>query len=185
MLAELSLLNLPLSCPTDPHQNLRENTSLTQFYSVIFSQSRWSVKKCVFGKRTIKVCVRSFWALPCLADLSVSLCLCSLGSNARGESSTLEGFLPCQLKKTLQGALQGSKTEKRKLLEVGIVPCAVMAFLHDVSKSNFGVLSDFLVRNDPPSTWSLSSSSLAWISEVSWRFRAKIWRISPQKLKKS
>ena len=31
--------------------------SLTQFYSVDFSKSRISVKKCVFNKRTIKVCV--------------------------------------------------------------------------------------------------------------------------------
>ena len=31
--------------------------SLTQFYSVDFSQSRTSVNKCVFYKRTIKVCV--------------------------------------------------------------------------------------------------------------------------------
>ena len=31
--------------------------SLTQFYSVDFSQSRIGVKKCVFNKRTIKVCV--------------------------------------------------------------------------------------------------------------------------------
>ena len=31
--------------------------SLTQFYSVEISQSRISVKKCVFNKRTIKVCV--------------------------------------------------------------------------------------------------------------------------------
>ena len=31
--------------------------SLTQFYSVDFSQSRVSVTKCVFNKRTIKVCV--------------------------------------------------------------------------------------------------------------------------------
>ena len=31
--------------------------SLTQFYSVDFSQSRIEVKKCVFNKRTIKVCV--------------------------------------------------------------------------------------------------------------------------------
>ena len=31
--------------------------SLTQFYSVDFSQSRISVNKCVFNKRTIKVCV--------------------------------------------------------------------------------------------------------------------------------
>ena len=32
--------------------------SLTQFYSVDISQSRIGVKKCVFNKRTIKVCVR-------------------------------------------------------------------------------------------------------------------------------
>ena len=30
--------------------------SLTQFYSVDFSKSRMNVKKCVFNKRTIKVC---------------------------------------------------------------------------------------------------------------------------------
>ena len=32
--------------------------SLTQFYSVDFSPSRISVKKCVFNKHTIKICVR-------------------------------------------------------------------------------------------------------------------------------
>ena len=31
--------------------------SLTQFYSVDFSQTRIGVKKCIFNKRTIKVCV--------------------------------------------------------------------------------------------------------------------------------
>ena len=31
--------------------------SLTQFYSVDISKSRIDVKKCVFNKRTIKVCV--------------------------------------------------------------------------------------------------------------------------------
>ena len=31
--------------------------SLTQFYSVDFSKSRMDVKKCVFNKLTIKVCV--------------------------------------------------------------------------------------------------------------------------------
>ena len=31
--------------------------SLTQLYSVEFSKSRIAVKKCVFNKRTIKVCV--------------------------------------------------------------------------------------------------------------------------------
>ena len=31
--------------------------SLIQYYSVDFSKSRIGVKKCVFNKRTIKVCV--------------------------------------------------------------------------------------------------------------------------------
>ena len=35
----------------------RKVWSLTQFYSVDFSKSRIDVKKCVFNKRTIKVCV--------------------------------------------------------------------------------------------------------------------------------
>ena len=35
--------------------------SLTQFYSVDFSQSRIGVKKCAFNKRTIKVCVSCLW----------------------------------------------------------------------------------------------------------------------------
>ena len=34
--------------------------SLPQFYSVDFSQSRIGVKKCVFNKGTIKVCVSCF-----------------------------------------------------------------------------------------------------------------------------
>ena len=34
--------------------------SLTQFYSVDFSQSRIGVKKCVFNKRAIKVFVSCF-----------------------------------------------------------------------------------------------------------------------------
>ena len=57
--------------------------SLTQFYSVDFWQSRIGVKKCVFNKRTIKVCVTS---APSAPHLTVSLYLCSSGSNARGES---------------------------------------------------------------------------------------------------
>ena len=34
--------------------------SLTQFYSVDFSKSRIGVKKCIFNKHTIKVCVSCF-----------------------------------------------------------------------------------------------------------------------------
>ena len=32
--------------------------SLTQFYSVDFSQLRTGVEKCVFNKHTLKVCIR-------------------------------------------------------------------------------------------------------------------------------
>ena len=60
--------------------------SLTQFYSVDFSQSRIGVKKCVFNKRTIKVCVSYCWrcpgtSAPITAHLTMSLYLCSSGSN--------------------------------------------------------------------------------------------------------
>ena len=37
--------------------HLAQVRTLTQFYSVDFSQSRIGVKKCVFNKHTIKVCV--------------------------------------------------------------------------------------------------------------------------------
>ena len=54
------------------------------------TQSRIDVKKCVFNKRTIKVCVSCCWlcpgtSAPSAAHLTVSLYLCSSGSNARGE----------------------------------------------------------------------------------------------------
>ena len=39
------------------HKILNKVWSLNQFYSVDFSQSRIDVNKCVFYKRTIKVCV--------------------------------------------------------------------------------------------------------------------------------
>ena len=47
--------------------------------------------KCVFNKRTIKVCISCFWwcpgtYAPSMAHLTVSLFLCSSESNARGES---------------------------------------------------------------------------------------------------
>ena len=38
-------------------QHRHQVWSLTQFYSADFSKSRIGVKKCVFNKRTIKVCV--------------------------------------------------------------------------------------------------------------------------------
>ena len=46
--------SLALLMATVPEGQVR---SLTQFYYVDFSQSRVGVKKCVFNKRTIKVCV--------------------------------------------------------------------------------------------------------------------------------
>ena len=70
--------------------------SLTQFYSFDFSKSRIGVKKGVFNKRTIKVwvscsrrCPGTF--APSAAHLTVSLYLCSSGSNTRGESRAQEG----------------------------------------------------------------------------------------------
>ena len=69
--------------------------SLTQVYFVDFSKSRIDVKKCVFYRRTIKVCVSFCWrrpgtSAPCAAHLMVSLYLCSSGSNAQGESRARE-----------------------------------------------------------------------------------------------
>ena len=70
--------------------------SLTQLYSVDFSESRIDVQKCVFSKRTIIVCVSCCLrcprtSAPSSAHLTVSLHLCSSGSNARGESRAREG----------------------------------------------------------------------------------------------
>ena len=62
-------------------------TNSILFYSVDFSQSRIGVKKCVFIKRTIKVCVSCGWqcpgtSAPSAAHQTVSFYLCSSGSNA-------------------------------------------------------------------------------------------------------
>ena len=43
--------------PLQIQQKTHQVWSLPQFYSVDFSQSRIGIKKCVFYKRTIKVCV--------------------------------------------------------------------------------------------------------------------------------
>ena len=48
---------LPAGPPPPPPAGALQVWSLTQFYSVDFSQTRIGVKKCVFNKRTIKVCV--------------------------------------------------------------------------------------------------------------------------------
>ena len=70
--------------------------SLTQFCSVDFLQSRIVVKKCVFKKRTINVCVSCCWRCPgnsatSAAHLIVSWFLCSSGSNGQGKSRAFEG----------------------------------------------------------------------------------------------
>ena len=80
----------------DRHSRYYQVWSLAQFYSVDFSKSRIGVKKCVFNKCTIKVCVSCCWrcpgtSAPSAAHLMVSLYLCSSGSNARGESRAGEG----------------------------------------------------------------------------------------------
>ena len=54
------------------------------------------LKKRVFNKRAIKICISCFWrcprtSAPSAAHLMVSLFLCSSGSNARVESRALEG----------------------------------------------------------------------------------------------
>ena len=91
-LREMPAAAFPCSGPTDVPQVW----SLTQFYSVDFSKSRIDVKKCVFNKRTIKVCVSCCWrcpgtSAPSAPHLTVSLYLCSSGSNAQGESRAREG----------------------------------------------------------------------------------------------
>ena len=70
--------------------------SLTQIYSVDFLKSKIDVQKCVFKKRTIKVCVSCCWrcpgtSVPSAEHMTTSLYLCSSGSNARGESRAREG----------------------------------------------------------------------------------------------
>ena len=86
--------------------------SLTQFISVDFWQSRIDVKKCVFNKRTIKVCVSCCWwcpgtSAPSAAHLSVSL---HLSSNDEASRGPLKGAV------SAQKALQGSKAETREFL---------------------------------------------------------------------
>ena len=68
----------------------------TQSSSVDFSQSRIGVKKCVFNKHTIKVCVSCFWrcpgtSAPSATHLTLSLYLRCSGSNARGKSRVHDG----------------------------------------------------------------------------------------------
>ena len=59
--------------------------SLTQFYSVNFLQSRISVNKWVFNKRTIKVYISCFWRWRCSF-------FCSSRSNAQCKLRALEGY---------------------------------------------------------------------------------------------
>ena len=61
----------PQGQPTPPVRGQTHWTwqvwSLTQFYSVDFSKSRISGKKCVFYKGTIQVCVSCWWLCPCIS----------------------------------------------------------------------------------------------------------------------
>ena len=53
----LKVTNDPVDFMCQVCKELYQVWSLTLFYSVDFSKSRIDVKKCVFNKRTIKVCV--------------------------------------------------------------------------------------------------------------------------------
>ena len=46
-----------IACMDDITPHVSQVWTLTQLYSVEFSRSRIDVKKCVFNKHTIKVCV--------------------------------------------------------------------------------------------------------------------------------
>ena len=63
--------------------------SRTHSYSVDFSKSRIGVKKSVFNKHKIKVCVSCFWRCrvfnAAAAHVTVSLYSCSSEINTRGE----------------------------------------------------------------------------------------------------
>ena len=50
--------------PCHPETEAHQVWSLTQFYSIDFSQSRIGVNKCVFNNRKIKVCVSYCWRCP-------------------------------------------------------------------------------------------------------------------------
>ena len=89
--------------------------SLIQFYSVDFSQSRIGVNKCVFYKRTIKVCVSCCWWCPGTSATSAPHLMVSLYlwcSEAAHEAS----WGPLKSAVSVQKALQGSETETRELL---------------------------------------------------------------------
>ena len=91
-----------------PRSDANQARSLTQFYSVDFSQSRIDVKKCVFNKRTIKVCVSCCW--PLRPARHTWLCPCiSVVPEATHEAS--QG--PKKGAVAAQKALQGSETRRR------------------------------------------------------------------------
>ena len=127
-----SYLRMSTWCTRKTTGSCRQVCSLTQFYHVDFSQSSMGVKKCVFNKRTIKVCVSCSWrcrgtSAPTAAHPTVSLYLCSSESNARGESRALER-VQCvsALKKPLRGPRQrrGScwkKQKRRVFLRQGVI----------------------------------------------------------------
>ena len=53
---DVIVVALDFKCSLGQEPGVVQVWSLTQFYSVVFSKSRNNAKKCVFNKRTIKVC---------------------------------------------------------------------------------------------------------------------------------
>ena len=73
-------------------------TSTIQFIICWLFTIKDRCKKCVFNKRIIKVCVSCCWrcpwtSAPSAAHLTVSLYLCSSGSNAEASRGLLKGAL--------------------------------------------------------------------------------------------
>ena len=60
MCSDLPTVDRDVYCLGEGGSDAIQVRSLTQFYSVDFSQSMIGVKKCVFKKRTIEVCVSCF-----------------------------------------------------------------------------------------------------------------------------
>ena len=96
---------MPLWCSTE------QVWLLTQLYSIDFSQSGIT-KKCVFNRRTIKVCVSYYWRCPGNSALTPDGVLVSevLKATHEARRGPMKGAV------STQKALQGSETETRELL---------------------------------------------------------------------
>ena len=91
------------------HMAADQVLSLTQFFSVGFSQSRVSVKSTYFYRHTIKVCIRCFWrylwtSAPSATHFPVSFYLWDYGSNTQARLRSLKAAM------SAQKAFQGSET---------------------------------------------------------------------------